>query len=158
MQMLDAPRIVRTEPQHVAAIHLCVPWAKMREGMGPGLAELQSVLAEQGITAAGPWFNHHLRMPTDTFDFRISVPTPKPVSPTGRVEAQELPAMTVARTVYHGPYDGLGQAWSEFRSWITTNDHRTGNEFWERYLSGPDGSADPSSWRTELNWPLILAT
>jgi effector-binding domain-containing protein len=153
--MLDAPQIITTEPQLVAAIHLCVPWAKMREVMGPGLAELRSTVAEQGIAATGPWFNHHLRMPTDTFDFRISLPVGKPVTPKGRVEAHELLATTVARTTYHGPYDGLAKAWSEFTTWIAANDHRTGSEFWECYVSGPESGADPSSWRTELNWPLI---
>jgi effector-binding domain-containing protein len=153
--MLDAPQIVRTEPRLVAAIHLCVPWSKMREVMGPGLTELHGTIAEQGIAATGPWFNHHLRMPTDTFDFRISLPVAKPVTPKGRVEAHELPVMTIARTVYHGPYDGLGKAWSEFQSWTSANGHRTSNEFWECYVTGPEAGSDPSTFRTELNWPLI---
>lgn len=47
--------------------------------------------------------------------------------PTGRVKPGELPAASkVARTVYHGSYEGLGAAWSE-----------------------------PASWRTELNQPLV---
>jgi effector-binding domain-containing protein len=153
--MLDTPQIVRTDPQPVAAIHLCVPWTKMREVMGPGLSELKASVAAQGVEVTGPWFNHHSRPPTDTLDFRICLPVARAVSPIGRVEPGELPAATVARTVYHGPFDGLGKAWGELRSWIAANGHETGNEFWERYLVGPEASADPASWRTELNWPLV---
>jgi effector-binding domain-containing protein len=152
--MLETPQIIRTSPQLTAAIHLCVPWAKMREVMGPGLAELRSTVAAQGVAVTGPWLNHHLRMPTDTLDFRICLPVATPISPAGRVEAHELPAVTVARAVYRGPYDGLGTAWGEFQAWISAQGHATGEDFWECYLSGPDAGPDPASFRTELNRPL----
>jgi effector-binding domain-containing protein len=152
--MLDAPQIIRTASQPTAIIHLNVPWAKMREVMGPGLAELQAAVAAQGIEATGPWFNHHLRMPTDSFDFEISLPVAAQITPVGRVKPSELSAATVARTIYHGPYDGLAKAWSEFGAWIQANGHETAQDFWECYLSGPEASADPAAWRTELNRPL----
>jgi effector-binding domain-containing protein len=157
-QMLETPQIIRTAPQLAAAIHLCVPWGKMREVMGPGLAELRSTVAAQGVAVTGPWFTHHLRRPTDTFDFRICLPVAAPVTAAGRVEAHELPAATVARTVYRGPYDGLGAAWGEFQAWISTNGHKTGEDFWECYLSGPDAAPDPASYRTQLNRPLARET
>ena len=36
----------------------------------------------------------------------------------GRVKASQLPAATVAQTVYHGPYEGLGSRMAEFLEWI----------------------------------------
>jgi hypothetical protein len=38
------------------------------------------------------------------------------VTPVGRVKAGQLPATTIARTIYHGDYDGLGAAWGEFEA------------------------------------------
>ena len=152
--MLDTPQIIRTASQLTAVIHLTIPWAKMREVMGPGLAELRSTVAAQGIDATGPWFNHHLRRPTDSFDFEISLPVAGRIAPVGRVKPSELRAASVARTVYQGPYDGLGKAWGEFEAWILRNGHQTATDFWECYLAGPEASADPASWRTELNRPL----
>src|SRR5688500_19227922 len=46
-----------------------------------------------------------------------------PISAVGRVQAGQLPAATVARTVYHGSYEGLGDAWAEFGTWIDQQGH-----------------------------------
>lgn len=40
------------------------------------------------------------------FDFEISVPVTSPVAAAGRVKPGQLPATKVARTIYHGPYEG----------------------------------------------------
>jgi effector-binding domain-containing protein len=63
--------------------------------------------------------------------------------------------MRVARTVYRGPYEGLGTAWGEFNAWIAANGHTPAPDLWECYVAGPESSPDPATWRTELNRPLI---
>jgi effector-binding domain-containing protein len=65
-----------------------------------------------------------------------------------------LPAATVARTGYHGAYEGLGPAWAELNAWITAEGHTPGPDLWECYVAGPESSPDPASWRTELDRPL----
>jgi effector-binding domain-containing protein len=155
--MLDAPTIVKTTAQHTAAIRLRVAWNQMQAVMGPGVAEVTAAVAAQGIAATGPWFNHHFRAPTDTFDFEICVPVATSVKPAGRVRPSELPAATVARAVHHGNYDGLGAAWGQLRDWIAANGRATRADFWEVYVVGPDASADPADWRTQLNWPLAAS-
>jgi effector-binding domain-containing protein len=122
--------------------------------MGPGLGEVRAAIAAQGIAPAGPWFTHHLRMDPDTFDFEIGVPVTAPVTAAGRVKAGQLPATTVARTVFHGNYEGLGAAWGEFDAWIAAQGHTPGADLWECYVAGPESNPDPSAWRTELNRPL----
>src|SRR4029077_15631511 len=112
--MLDQPWITETSVQLTAAIRLTIPREEIRNVMGPGIAELMAAVAAQGMAPAGPWFTHHLRMDPATFDFEIWVPVTAPVAASGRVKAGHLPATTVARTVYHGPYEGLGGAWGEF--------------------------------------------
>lgn len=122
--------------------------------MGPGHRELMAALGSQGIAPAGPWFTHHLRMDPATFDFEIGVPVTRPVAAAGRVVAGHLPAAMVARTVYHGPYEGLGPAWEEFNAWITAQGRTPGPSLWEVYLTDPQSNPDPATWRTELNRPL----
>ena len=112
--MLDTPQIAQTTTQLTAVIRLTIPREEIRNVMGPGITELMATVAAQGMAPAGPWFTHHLRMDPDTFDFEVGVPVMAPVSATGRVKASQLPAVTVARTVYHGSYEGLGSAWGEF--------------------------------------------
>ena len=123
--------------------------------MGPAIAEVLAAVQAQGIGPAGPVFSHHLRMVPDIFDFDVGVPVRKPVSPTGRVESRERPARRVVRTIYHGPYEGLGAAWREFDGWIAANRHEATIDLWECYLTGPESGLDPAQWRTELNRPLM---
>ena len=152
--MLDRPQIVQTEVRPAAVIRLTIPRAQIHRVMGPAIAEVMGAIAAQGIAPAGPVFSHHFRMDPDTFDFEVGVPVTGPISETGRVKTSQLPAGTVARTVYHGPYEGLGAAWGEFGTWLTSEGHEPAANLWECYLSGPESGADPATCRTELNRPL----
>ena len=153
--MIDRPQITHTVPQLTAFIHLTIPRHEIRSVMGPGLSEVRAAIAAQGIAPAGPWFTHHLRMDPAIFDFEICVPVAVPVAANGRVKSGQLPATRVAWTVYHGPYEGLGAAWGEFDAWVADNGYTPGPDLWECYLAGPESSANPFTWRTELSRPLI---
>lgn len=152
--MIDTPQIVQTTKLLTAFIHVTVSWEGIREVMGPGIAELLAEISAQGVAPTGPVFTHHRRRPTDTFDFEISVPVSAPITASGRVQPGIWPAMKVARTIYHGPYEGLGEAWPEFMEWIEANGHTQAPDLYECYVTGPESNPDPSTWRTELTRPL----
>jgi effector-binding domain-containing protein len=153
--MLDKPRIVKTESQLTAVIRLTIPRAEIQRVMGPAIGEVVAAIAAQGIAPAGPVFSHHLRMDPQIFDFEVGVPVKAPVAAAGRMKASLLPAATVARTAYHGRYEGLGSAWGEFNQWIAAEGHKPASDLWECYVAGPESSADPANWQTQLNRPLI---
>ena len=153
--MIDTPQITQTAAQQIAIIHLHIPRDQIRTVMSSGIRELMETLSTQGITPAGPWFTHHLKMNPDKFDFDICVPVMTPVDPAGRVHSSHLPAATVARTVFHGRYEGLPAAWSEFNEWIAAQGLTAASDLWECYIAGPDSSPNAATWRTELNRPLI---
>jgi effector-binding domain-containing protein len=153
--MIDAPQIIDFPGQMMAFIHLTVPRSEIRNVMGPGLNELKAAVAAQGITPSGPWFTHHLKMEPAVFDFEICVPVTKPVTAAGRTRPGQLRATRAVRTIYRGPYEGLPAAWGEFDAWIKSQGLKTAPDLWECYIAGPESSADPSQWRTELNRPLI---
>jgi len=152
--MIDKPQIVHTAAQHTAIIHLIIPREEIQNVMGPGLSELMAAVAAQGVSPTGPWFDHHLRMHPDTFDFEIGLPVKSTISVSGRVQPGQLPATTVARTIYHGGYEGLGSAWGEFDAWITAQGHTPGPDLWECFVAGPESNPDPATFCTELNRPL----
>ena len=152
--MIDTPHIAQTAAQHTAVIRLTVPRAEIQHVMGPGYREVMAAVAAQGIAPAGPWLTHHLRMDPDTFDFEICVPVATPISAAGRVQPGQLPAATVARTVYRGRYEDLSAAWGEFMAWIAAQGHAPAPDLWEIYVAGPESSPDPANWRTELNRPI----
>src|SRR6478672_2454349 len=145
--MLDKPQIVQTAAQQTAIIRFTIPRSEIQHVMGPGYQELMAAVAAQGITPTGSWFTHHLKMDPETFDFELGVPVATPISAAGRVTAGQLPAATVARTVYHGGYEGLGDAWGDFGDWIAAEGHTAGPNLWECYVAGPESSPDPAAWR-----------
>lgn len=153
--MLETPHIIHTGEQLTAVIHLTVSRAEISQVMGPAMAEVSSTLAAQGIAPAGPCFSYHLRIPTDSFDFEVGFPVKQPVTPAGRVKMSSLPAQKVARTVYHGGYEGLGPAWGELIAWVDGQGLEAQDRLWESYTSGPEASPDPAQWCTELNRPLV---
>jgi effector-binding domain-containing protein len=150
--MIETPKVVETTAQLVATIHIETPRSEMRHVMGPGIGEAMAAAKAQGI---GPWFAHHLKMTAEAFDFDICVPVSAPVMAVGRVKPGQRPALKVVRTVYHGPYEGLGEAWHEFGGWTEANGYRTAGDLYECYLAGPESSPDPANWRTELSRPLV---
>lgn len=153
--MIETPHIIETAAQLTAVIKLVVPTAEIMNVMGPGIRELMSAVAAQGIGPAGPWFTHHFKRPSDVFDFEIGVPVTGTAIVTGRVEASQLPATKAARTVYHGGYEGLAGAWGEFEAWIAEQKLSPAEDLWEVYLVGPESGGEASTFRTALHRPLI---
>jgi effector-binding domain-containing protein len=153
--MLGKPSLVYADAQLTAVVRSTIPRAKLQSVMGPAIAELMAAITSQGIAPIGPVFSHHLRMDPDVFDFEVGVRVMEPVAAMGRVNTSQLPAVLVARTTYHGSYEGLGSAWSELMAWITIQGLRPAENLWERYVFGPESNPNPATWRTELNRPLI---
>src|ERR1700758_3030772 len=121
--MLATPEITTTNVEEAAVIRLTVARSEMMKVFGPAVGELMAAITAQGVEPVGAVFAHHLKMSPDTFDFELGVKVTSPVKATGRVKPGELPAAKVARTIYHGPYDGLPSAWGEFDKWMRANGH-----------------------------------
>lgn len=124
-RMLETPKLLDAEERQAAVIHITVPRAGIQDAMGLAFNEVMQVVKEQGITPAGPFFSHHRRMDPDVFDFELGLPIPVPISPVGRVRPGKLPGGRVAQAVYRGPYEGLGEAWSQFGKWLKANGQAT---------------------------------
>ncbi len=153
--MIDEPYVLTTQPRRAAVIHVTVEHAKIREVMGPGLAELQAALADQDIKPTGHWYTHHFSLTPETFDFEIGMPLDDAVFPTGRVRGGVFMGGKVARTIFRGDYPGLAGAWSELDAWISSHGLKPARDLWEVYLVGPEADPGPANWRTELSRPLL---
>jgi effector-binding domain-containing protein len=153
--MIDTPQIVQSEEVMAAVLRMTVPRAEIKLVMGNGMRELIQTVNDQKVLMAGPIFSHHFHMDPARFDFEIGVPVKSPVKAAGRVRPGSLPAARVARTVYHGDYEGLGAAWGEFEQWLKAQKLTAAPDLWEVYVAGPESGPDPAKWRTELNRPLV---
>lgn len=153
--MIETPHIVESPAQQTAVIRLAVPREEIRQVMGPAIREVMAAVAAQGLAPAGPVFAYHFRMDPRVFDFEVGAPVEGSIVQDGRVAPAEMPARRVVRTVYHGGYEGLADAWREFEAWIKGEGLETTIALWESYLTSPESSPDPADWRTELNRPLM---
>lgn len=153
--MIDKPQITQTKAQPAAVIRLAIPFVDMRKHVGPAIGEVLAHVKAQGIGPASAWHIYVHKLGGGQIDFEVGVPVTDPVKPAGRIQAGSLPAAKVARTIYHGPYEGIAAAWTEFSEWITKNGHKPGEAQWDVYLSGPESGSDSSKWRTQLNKPLL---
>ena len=153
--MIEEPQIVRSRAETTAVIRIEVPHAEIQQVMDPAITEVLEVLRAQGVQPSGPLFSYHRSLDPAVFNFEVGFPVQMTVRPSRRVVPSSLPAATVARTVYHGGYEGLGSAGGELVEWMKGEGHESGPNLWERYLTGPEMGHDSSLWRTELNRPVV---
>lgn len=153
--MTAEPRILVVPAERIAFLSMVVPTTEMRAHLDPAMHELFSTVMAQGLTVTGPWFTHHRRRPTDTFDFDICVPVDRAPTPRGRVRSGERAQRRVARMTHKGPYETLATSWRVLGDWLIKQRHTPAPDLWERYLVGPEAVADSSLYVTELNRPLL---
>jgi effector-binding domain-containing protein len=152
--VLDPIQILDVPAQHAAVIRLTIPRVDIQRHMGPAMMEVMQTVHRLGLTPTGPMFSYHFTFAPETFDFEVGIPVAAPITPTGRVIASIRPACRIARTIYRGPFEGLGPAWGEFNRLVKEQGHAYGDRMWESYLKGPEVSPDPTLWETELNRPI----
>ncbi|WP_338749645.1 GyrI-like domain-containing protein [Janibacter alittae] len=107
------------------------------------------------VTAAGPAFSLHHRLPGATMTFDLGFPVTEVLN--GELEAggitfyaSTLPAGRIATISHLGGYDGLPQAWEAFMTRVAADGHHTRLPFWEVYVTEPGPDVDPSTLRTDL--------
>ncbi len=150
--MIETPTVVDLDARPTAIIHFRIKHAEMAGAFGSGVPEVLEVLAAQGSEPVGGAFAHHYEMLPDGFDFDLGFLVTKPITASGRVTPGEWPAMSVARAVYPGSYDGLPGAWGELQQWIEAQNFASAApDIWEHYVVNMDVTSDPAELRTELN-------
>jgi effector-binding domain-containing protein len=153
--MLDTLRVTESPAMIAAVIRLKIPQRELPDVMVPAVEELRATIKAQDLIPTGPLFNHYLSMESGMFDFEVGIPVSVQIAPTGRVGPGQLPAAKVFRATYHGPYTGLHHAWREFGELARQQGHKPAGGIWECYVLGPESNPDPTTWRTELNQPLL---
>jgi effector-binding domain-containing protein len=148
------PELVTVEPTTAAVVRGTVGAEEITDFFDRSFSVLGEAIAAQGVSPTGPAFGLYRGMPDETIDVAVGFPTDRPIEPDGAAEAGELPGGRVARVVYAGGFDGLGEAWQRLGAWIAAQGLTPSESYWEVYVTEPNPEMDPADLRTELNWPV----
>ncbi len=148
---IESPEIVEQPEQVTVVVRRVAPMADLPGVFDAAFPALGAVLADQQVQPLSPAFALYHGAPTDTADLEVGFVTGTPVEPADEVSVSTLPGGRVARTVYAGGYDGIGDAWGALFGWVAEQGLEPTGEMWEVYLTEPTPDGDPADNRTELN-------
>jgi effector-binding domain-containing protein len=153
---MEAPQRKRIGSQTVAFLEHTGPYADI----GGVYHRLYAWAKKAKAKAAGPAFTIFLQSP-DKLDWRsgrfeVCLPVPKGTTGSGDVRVKGLPATDVLAVVVSGPYRDMPAHYSEFLAWMSVEGTAPAGPPREIYLvhPGPDGSGDPKTFRTEVQFPI----
>jgi DNA-binding transcriptional MerR regulator len=121
------------------------------------LGELSSTLDAQGVATAGPpgaviandFFSE------DAGELCIFVPSAATIRPVGRVKPRTLPSVELATIVHAGAHGDIDQSYGSLATYVADRALGVDGPIRERYLVGRLDTADDTTWRTEIGWPIF---
>jgi effector-binding domain-containing protein len=143
--------------QHVARIRREVSLANISSDIGKGFARIWDALGPAPATISGPPFLITLGALDEEMggEVDLAVPLATPFERDDEsVRGGELPPMTVAWTIHHGPYDEIGPAYHTIAGWIQEHGHELAGQTREVYLTDPRVTPDVADYVTEVQFPI----
>ena len=140
-------------PCEVAIVRIEVPVADMPGAVGAAIGEVESRMAEAGVTVAGPPFTRYLSF-GPVIVAEVGFPVLRPAPHVGRVYPGQLPGGRTASILHVGPYEALEGTYAALQAWLDEVGATASGPMWEVYWSDPGAEPDPARWRTELLVPL----
>jgi effector-binding domain-containing protein len=130
------------------------------EGLQQLFGELFGYLGQRGLGPAGPpigiYYDEEFR--EGPIDAEIAAPIAGSVPEGDRIKMRELPAIDQAACIIHeGGYENVGGTYSQLLQWIEANDYRIAGPVREVYLQGAETGRDPSTYVTEIQFPVEKA-
>jgi effector-binding domain-containing protein len=142
--------------QLIASVRLEIDASKVSETLAVTLGEVIGAVSAQGVEMTGPPFSRYHRIDTVTnrIDLEAGLPVQSAIRSSGRVKPGELPAGRAAMTWHVGSYHELQKSYDRLGAWLAAEELRPRGGFWEVYWTDPGLEPDPSTWRTQLFWPV----
>jgi effector-binding domain-containing protein len=143
-------------PQPVASVRLVIDASAVSATLATTLTEVMAALTEQGAEMSGPPFSryHAIDEARGTIDLEAGIPVKAAIRASGRVQPSALPGGRAAMTWHIGSYHQLQESYDRLEAWIAGEKLAKRGGFFEIYWTDPGLEPDPSSWRTQIFWPV----
>ncbi len=142
------------EPQPILYIRRKIVESELQATMGECFGKVFRYAQTHGIAMAG---NPLARFTETTIGLRtvdFGLPLVEPAEGHEEIEADFLASGPVAKAVHMGPYEQLGESNAAVHRWIEDNGYQVAGAPWNWYVTSPAEDTDPSTWRTEVYWPI----
>ena len=142
--------------QAVASVRDTVPISGLSQLFG----EVFGYLGQHRVNPAGPpvGIYYDEEFCEEEVDIEIAVPVTGSLPAGDRVKPGELPgAEEMACIVHEGSYDAIGGTYGRLMAWVEANGYRTNGPVREVYIRGPESGNDPSTYVTEIQFPVEKA-
>lgn len=141
---------------HTATIRVTCAADKVSATLASILPEVGAAIRTQGARMASPPFTRYHRIDTEarTIDLEAGIAVHEPMHDAGRVKAGALPAGKAAMTWHVGSYHELQKSYDRLEAWMKARELAPAGGFWEIYWTDPGLEPDPSTWRTQIFWPV----
>lgn len=153
---MEAPERKQIAPMAVA----CIEHRGAYADIGRVYGRLFAWARQAGVAPAGAAFTRFLEPPGQlnwaSGRFEVCLPVPPGTQGSGQVQVRDLPATTVLAVVVQGPYSEMPAHYAEFLAWLDVAGEEPSGPPRELYIvhPGPDGSGDPRTFRTEIQFPV----
>jgi effector-binding domain-containing protein len=149
--------VKKTNAQIVASVRDVIP---SYGEIGRLYGEIFAYLGRDGVAPMGPpmaiFYDEEYK--EQNVDLEAAVPINKKLPGAERIRVRELPAVEqMACVVHRGDYSNISQAYNALMTWIDRNRYRIAGNDREIYLRGPGDSNDPTSYVTEVQFPIEKA-
>ena len=146
--------VIEMLPRPAAVVRAAMAVNDLPPFFGRALEAVAAAAAGQGLELAGEPFAFYPGAPTDVVEVAAGFPVSGMVEPTGEVVPMELPGGRAVTAVHVGPYDTMHKTYAKLHTWMARQRLTPAGHMWEVYLSDPSAEPDPSTWRTQIFWPL----
>jgi effector-binding domain-containing protein len=156
--MIESISIQEQTARTAAVVRGRVPAEEIGRLVGEAYGEVGHALGVQGIAPDGPPFVRYALGGDDgmdasgaaaDFSLAAGFPCTGAVTPSGRVEAMELPAGPAVVVVHVGQWHEMGEAYAAAQEWMAEHGVVNAGDPWETYLDGPEAPVH----RTVLTFP-----
>lgn len=151
--MNQPPEEITLNPIHGLAVRAKVALADLPAFFGSAFHDLAEVARQAGAEPSGMPFARYHSVPPAAVDVEAIMPVRRPVSPSGRVHAVELPGGSALQLRHLGPYDDLHTAYAELTRAMVERGLQPTDVPREVYLTDPQGVPDSSKWETLVIQP-----
>jgi DNA-binding transcriptional MerR regulator len=143
-------------PQPIMSVRTRTAMPRLAAFFASAYGQLFRAIGELGARPAGPPFAiyHDPEFREDDIDVEAGVPVNEPAELAGRIVGRTLAGGRVAYALHVGPYQEIGAAYRAVTTWIQEHGHEMSGPPREVYLVGPGQAPDPTTYKTEIVWPI----